>query len=747
MQKIISTKTIGVVIPIYNVEKYLKECLDSVINQTYTNLEIILVNDGSTDENSLNIAKEYTLKDKRIILFDKKNGGLSSARNLGIEYFSREYKLKNKTQTIKENSLIEFNIDGNNPYEVYTVYKSYKAFNNEQDLTKFTYPIIDYIIFLDSDDYWELNCIEECVPRMNGVDVVWFDTQVFLDGIDFSNWKSNIKWLDFKQEVVIDKDDWLKRMYDYKMKWFYFSWQGMINFNFLKNIKLKFIDYIVQEDDHFGILLFSQMKYCYILPRELYFYRIRSNSIMAYQGKITSKNIPMFFQEYLHYFNDDAVLTRNYFHTSSHVKTCIALLDFFKKQNDKVLTKSLFKYLLPTYIKNAYEIIHFSKDPLDLLSNVGMIKNYMQEYNIKPHGVEFRFKNELAYKTGGTILKSCKSWREIFGLPISICKIIKQDKNDKILFKKRIERNPYAVLPQMSEYEDDYKIEHLKKHLTYKIGVAFLKWHNYRYIGGYFGFLFATLKIFIEHSYKKNKKNNLLVDLWQADIGQKISHMDFEIKKIGETLRYNLESINHKLSYFGMFGVDLQNSLLGEEDMKLIYARLKEMRIPCSLYKDILCKKCIFIDTSGQYIEMCNFLSQFDNIKLYVFEPNLLIFSLLERQKKYNFNIFNFSLGCEANNKNILKKDLVLLLNNQESLEFVSSEIKDIQKFIKEVCLDDYELKILRLKIDKAGWYFLNKIIEKRLYMQFSFVICDFFEDYFKEIYRDLLEKEIQENS
>ncbi|EAI6406191.1 glycosyltransferase family 2 protein, partial [Campylobacter jejuni] len=78
-------KKIGVVIPIYNVEKYLRECLDSVINQTYTNLEIILVNDGSTDEHSLNIAKEYTLKDKRITLFDKKNGGLSSARNIGIE--------------------------------------------------------------------------------------------------------------------------------------------------------------------------------------------------------------------------------------------------------------------------------------------------------------------------------------------------------------------------------------------------------------------------------------------------------------------------------------------------------------------------------------------------------------------------------------------------------------------------------------------------------------------------------------
>ncbi len=70
----------------------IKEIIISMGGETYTNLEIILVNDGSTDENSLNIAKEYTLKDKRIILFDKKNGGLSSARNVGIEYFSGEYE-------------------------------------------------------------------------------------------------------------------------------------------------------------------------------------------------------------------------------------------------------------------------------------------------------------------------------------------------------------------------------------------------------------------------------------------------------------------------------------------------------------------------------------------------------------------------------------------------------------------------------------------------------------------------------
>ena len=84
---------VGVIIPIYNVAPYLKECLDSVINQTYKNLHVVLVNDGSTD-GSLEIAKEYVLKDSRFILFDKENGGLSHARNLGIDYFSGNISLQ-----------------------------------------------------------------------------------------------------------------------------------------------------------------------------------------------------------------------------------------------------------------------------------------------------------------------------------------------------------------------------------------------------------------------------------------------------------------------------------------------------------------------------------------------------------------------------------------------------------------------------------------------------------------------------
>lgn len=81
---------ISVVIPVYNVEKYLPECLESVINQTYEKLEIILVNDGSTD-NSLKICNEYKDKDKRIVVIDSINKGVSNARNLGIENSNGKY--------------------------------------------------------------------------------------------------------------------------------------------------------------------------------------------------------------------------------------------------------------------------------------------------------------------------------------------------------------------------------------------------------------------------------------------------------------------------------------------------------------------------------------------------------------------------------------------------------------------------------------------------------------------------------
>ncbi|MEG1617636.1 MAG: glycosyltransferase family 2 protein [Bacteroidales bacterium] len=82
----------SIIIPVFNVERYLSVCLDSVINQTFSNFEMILVNDGSTD-GSTSICNVYKQKDERVRVFHKENGGVSSARNLGIEQAKGEWIL------------------------------------------------------------------------------------------------------------------------------------------------------------------------------------------------------------------------------------------------------------------------------------------------------------------------------------------------------------------------------------------------------------------------------------------------------------------------------------------------------------------------------------------------------------------------------------------------------------------------------------------------------------------------------
>lgn len=81
---------ISIIVPVYNAEKYLARCIDSILNQTFTDYEVLLVNDGSTDD-SLLVCKSYVEKDSRIKLIDKENGGLSSARNVGLKQASGEY--------------------------------------------------------------------------------------------------------------------------------------------------------------------------------------------------------------------------------------------------------------------------------------------------------------------------------------------------------------------------------------------------------------------------------------------------------------------------------------------------------------------------------------------------------------------------------------------------------------------------------------------------------------------------------
>jgi len=109
---------ISIIVPIYKVEEYIRNCVDSILNQTYKNLEIIIVDDGSPDECGI-ICEEYSLKDNRIKVIHKKNGGLSSARNAGLDVACGEYIgfidsddwIERDMYESLYNALVEYNAD------------------------------------------------------------------------------------------------------------------------------------------------------------------------------------------------------------------------------------------------------------------------------------------------------------------------------------------------------------------------------------------------------------------------------------------------------------------------------------------------------------------------------------------------------------------------------------------------------------------------------------------------------------
>ena len=128
---------VSIIVPIYNVEKYLKRCIDSIINQTYTNLEIVLVNDGSTD-NCEKICNEYSKKDVRIKVIHKKNGGVSSARNEGIRNSSGHFITFVDSDDWIENEMIYKMLKLSKKYDSDYVMIGYNETDNVQNKTKYS---------------------------------------------------------------------------------------------------------------------------------------------------------------------------------------------------------------------------------------------------------------------------------------------------------------------------------------------------------------------------------------------------------------------------------------------------------------------------------------------------------------------------------------------------------------------------------------------------------------------------------
>lgn len=229
----IMDKLISIIVPVYNVEKYLEECIDSILNQTYKNLEIILVDDGSTDKSGI-ICEDYAKIDSRIKVIHKKNGGLSDARNVGID----------------------------------------KALG-------------EFIIFVDSDDYIDKDMCQILINYVceYNVDIVSCNfKKVFDNNIE----EDNITY--FKEKIkILTKEEVLKEYFLTLAPEIFATWNKLYKKSlFFTDEKIRFPVNRLHEDIATTYRLYAESKKVILLNELLYNYRQRNNSIMK---KISHKNI------------------------------------------------------------------------------------------------------------------------------------------------------------------------------------------------------------------------------------------------------------------------------------------------------------------------------------------------------------------------------------------------------------------------------------------------------------------------
>ena len=123
-------KLVSIIVPVFNVEKYLRQCLDSILGQTFNQFEVIIVNDGSTD-NSGAICQEYEARDNRIVYLEKENEGVSEARNLGLDFATSEYIIFIDSDDWIEPTYVEVLYEKIEEYQADIVFENYTSFNDE----------------------------------------------------------------------------------------------------------------------------------------------------------------------------------------------------------------------------------------------------------------------------------------------------------------------------------------------------------------------------------------------------------------------------------------------------------------------------------------------------------------------------------------------------------------------------------------------------------------------------------------
>jgi len=296
---------ISVIVPIYKVEKYMDKCVDSIVNQTYKNLEIILVDDGSPD-NCPKLCDEWAKKDERIKVIHKENGGLSDARNSGLDICTG-----------------------------------------------------DYLMFVDSDDYLDTTICEKLLNllkshdadfSMSGVQII-FENQQLVNSIN---------------EINIKSYDCKNLQYEFKVPYLMTAWAKLYKKEIFNNIrypkgKLHEDEFIIHE-------ILGESKKCVISNEPLYYYLQRDNSIMSTKSEKNVQHILEAYTNRIEYLNEKysynksqnynymLTLLRNFYLSRCLTKSSKNIIFEKFKEIYKTTGKHTFKIWLFRYFKWIYVV-------------------------------------------------------------------------------------------------------------------------------------------------------------------------------------------------------------------------------------------------------------------------------------------------------------------------------------------------------------------------------------------------------
>ena len=306
---------ISVIIPVYNVEKYLDECLNSIINQTLQDLEIICINDGSIDNSSV-ILNKHKMQDSRIVIINQNNKGQASARNVGLHHASGEY-----------------------------------------------------VYFMDGDDILELNALDKAYQTVkeNDLEIVYFDARCI-----YENEKLRAMFI-INESYYIRKEKYnnvftgkelfylMKKNNDYCVS----PCMQLVKLTYLTDNNIYFPEGIYHEDVLFNFICMLQSNKIKHIPEKLFIRRIREESTVT--QKATFKHAYGWFIDYLKMVSfitdkeyDDEILTQIIKEISSATVNLINVyseLDDDEKSNISKLTvyeRNLFNLL----IANPYSLLN-----------------------------------------------------------------------------------------------------------------------------------------------------------------------------------------------------------------------------------------------------------------------------------------------------------------------------------------------------------------------------------------------------